>query len=183
MNRLQKAALLTRLIGELRNKDSWCGETHVQKAAYFAREIAGVDMGHEFVLYRHGPFSFDLRADLTGLRADGMTTLEIQYPYGPRIQITDHAHYIQGFYPRTLKKHEKGIGFIADQLGGMGVSELERLGTAFFLSRSPDMRNASEDKIGERVHELKRHISPREAIAALREARKIEAEARESFPL
>ena len=182
MDRLRKAALLTRLIERLREAGSWCGETHVQKAAYFAREIAGVDMGHEFVLYRHGPFSFDLRADLTGLRADGMTTLEIQYPYGPRIQVMDHAHYIQSFYPRTLKTHEKGIGFIAGKLGGMGVADLERLGTAFFLSRSPNMRDAGDDRIGARVHELKRHISPREAIDALREARKIEAEASESFP-
>lgn len=182
MDRLRKAALLTRLIERLRERGSWCGETHVQKAAYFGQVLAGLNMDHEFVLYRHGPFSFDLRADLTGLRADGMTTLEIQYPYGPRIQVMDHAHYIQSFYPRTLKKHKKGIGFIAGKLGGMGVADLERLGTAFFLSRSPNMRNVGDDKIGERVHELKRHISPREAIAALREARKIEAEAKDLFP-
>ena len=182
MDNLRKAALLTRLIERLREKGSWCGETHVQKAVYFAQAVAGVDMGYEFVLYRHGPFSFDLRSDLAGLRADGMTELEIEYPYGPRIVTTDQAGYIQGFYSRTLEKTQKEIDFVVDRIGDKGVVDLERLGTGFFLSRSNALKDASEEKIAQRVHDLKRHISPREAMLSLREARKIADDASKLFP-
>lgn len=181
MDRLPKAALLTRLIAKLRDEGSWCGETHVQKAAYFGKALAGLDMDHEFVLYKHGPFSFDLSGELTTLRGDGLVSLEVRYPYGPRIAPTDRAEYIQGFYPKTLKQHERGIEFVARKFGDKGVADLERLGTAFFISRSPNMANASDDEIAQHVNKLKRHISPMEAVGALREARKIEAEARESF--
>lgn len=181
MDRLRKAALLTRLIGELWKKDSWCGETHVQKATYFAKEVAGIDLSHEFVLYRHGPFSFDLRSDLAGLRADGMTALEVQYPYGPRIALTDRAAYIQSFYPKTLKRYRNKITFVASKLGNKGVADLERLGTGFFLSRHGSMKNAGDEEIGRHVNRLKRHISPADAIEGLQEAREIEAEAKARF--
>jgi len=56
MDRLQKAALITRLLQNLRSKHSWCGETHIQKAAFFAQELMEVPLGFEFILYKHGPF-------------------------------------------------------------------------------------------------------------------------------
>ena len=72
MNRLPQAAIVTRLTGRLRDQGSWCGETHLQKAMYFLQELMEVPTGFEFILYMHGPFSFDLRAELTSLRADGL---------------------------------------------------------------------------------------------------------------
>ena len=95
MDRMRTAALLTRLMEELRNKESWCGETHVQKVAFFAQELTGIPMNFEFILYKHGPFSFDLRDELTALRADGLLKLETQWPYGPRISPTQQGEYIK----------------------------------------------------------------------------------------
>ena len=39
-----------------------------QKAVYFLQEIFDVPTGIEYILYKHGPYSFDLTADLTALR-------------------------------------------------------------------------------------------------------------------
>src|SRR6266545_4036200 len=66
MKRLQRAALLTELVEQMRAHDSWCGETHLQKATYFLQELLDVEMDYDFVLYKHGPFSFDLRDELGG---------------------------------------------------------------------------------------------------------------------
>jgi uncharacterized protein YwgA len=60
MDRLRRAAILTRLIEQLRNGGSWCGETHVQKATFFLQELLNVPLSLDFILYKHGPFSFDL---------------------------------------------------------------------------------------------------------------------------
>ena len=59
MDRLRRAAILTQLVGNLRREGSWCGETHVQKATFFLQELMEVPLGFNFVLNKHGPFSFD----------------------------------------------------------------------------------------------------------------------------
>ena len=176
MDRLRKAALTTRLIGKMRNKGSWCGETHVQKATYFAQQLGGVSMGYEFILYKHGPFCFDLRDDLTALRADGIIELETQWPYGPRIVPTSQSDYIQGKYPRTLRKYEKEITFIADVLGDKGVVDLERLGTALYVSAKLG-NDVSDKKMAEHITERKPHISSTEALDAIRKVVDLTAQA------
>src|SRR6516225_10114425 len=100
MDRLRMAAVLTRLIEQLRARGSWCGETHVQKATLFLQDLMCVPLGFDFILYKHGPFSFDLRDELTSLRADGLIKLEPQWGYGPRIATTDRSHYIQDYTQR-----------------------------------------------------------------------------------
>ena len=181
MNSVRKAALLTRLIDKLREKGSWCGETHIQKAAYFAKTLAGVDMDHDYVLYKFGPFSFDLGADLTGLRADGLTKHEVVDPYGARIATTGRAACIQGRFPKTLGKYEAGLEFAAGNVGDRGVAELERVGTALFLLRKRGSA-AADIEIAERITELKPRIPPGKALAGVAAARALEAAARKAFP-
>src|SRR5712691_6659948 len=106
MDRLRRAALLTRLIEQLRQSGSWCGETHVQKATLFLQQLMRVPLGFDFILYKHGPFSFDLRDELTSLRADELVKLEPQQGYGPRIVTTDRSAYIQELYSKTLEQYD-----------------------------------------------------------------------------
>jgi hypothetical protein len=61
MERLQRASILLTLNEELRRAGSWAGETHMQKATYFLQELTRIPLEFDFVLYKHGPFSFDLR--------------------------------------------------------------------------------------------------------------------------
>ena len=80
MERLQRAAILLSLAENLRDKGSWCGETHLQKAAYILKEMFGVPLDVDFVLYKHGPYSFDLTDDLARFKADGILQEEVM-PY------------------------------------------------------------------------------------------------------
>ena len=180
-DRLGRAALLTLLIEKLRENDSWCGETHIQKAVYLTQIIAGIPLGYEFILYKHGPFSFDLRDELTALRADMMVDLEIKWPYGPKIVPTEQSKYIQSHYPKTLQKYESRIEFVASKLGAKDVVDLERLGTAVYVARRwPD--DVSVDARARRIVTLKPHIAPTDAYDAIREADKLSEEARKAFP-
>jgi hypothetical protein len=165
MDRLRRAALLTRLIEQLWQNGSWCGETHVQKAALFLQNLMHVPLGFDFILYKHGPFSFDLRGELTSLRADELVKLEPQRGYGPRIATTDRSKYIQGLYSKTLAKYDGSISFVAQKLGRRGVADLERLATAFYVTD-----NFGELSIEERAMKLtavKPHIDRDEAIEAI----------------
>jgi len=168
MERLERDAILIRLIEALRKEGSWCGETHVQKATYFLQAMVDVPMGFEFILYKHGPFSFDLRDELAAMRADGLIALSVQNPsYGPSI-VPDEATAtaLKNRYPKTLGQHEGSIAFVVKRLRDKPVVDLERLATAYFVSREIE-RSGDAHARAKRVNELKPHISVEEAFEAI----------------
>lgn len=178
MNRLQKAALVGHLIQKLHEKGSWCGETHVQKATFLLQEMMGVPLEFDFILYKHGPFSFDLRDELTSMRADGLVELKPQWPFGPRIVPTDRSVYIKGLYSKTLATYDDCIVFVAEKLGNKGVADLERLATAFYVTEGVGTDRPADERAEELIR-LKHHITPGDALSAIAEIDKILNEAGE----
>lgn len=168
MERLQRDALILSLIENLRTKGSWCGETHIQKATYFLQELSGVPLEFEFILYKHGPYSFDLSDELTAMQADSVLKLQFQqYPYGPSYIHGGSSKLIKELYPKTLKMYNPKVKFIADKLGGKGVAELERLATALYVTRTINTDSNIESR-AQCIHKLKPHISLDEARDAVR---------------
>lgn len=169
MKRLQRAAVLTTLADRLRERGSWCGETHLQKATYFLQELLNVPVEYEFILYKHGPFSFDLRDELSTMYADGLLKLKPQAPpYGPTVVTTPDGKVFQERFPKTLGRHEKRIDFVARRLGDKGVSALEGLTTALYVSREMGTETPVSER-AKRLHSLKPHISNEQAKALVEE--------------
>lgn len=178
MERLKKAAIVTSLIERLRERGSWCGETHIQKATLFLQDMLKVPTDFDYILYRHGPFSFDLRDELTALRGDEILKIEPQSPpYGPKIGVTERAAYIQGLFRKTLADYNPRVDFVADQLGAKGVSELERLATALWVTRNHASMPVADRAVG--VTNLKPHIEISEAEAAIRTVDTMRRESRD----
>src|SRR5713101_1542239 len=89
MNRLECDAVIIALVESLSTHNSWCGETHIQKSAYFLSRLEQDAVCFSFILYKHGPFSFGLRDQLTALRARSFLQLEATFPWGSRFRSTD----------------------------------------------------------------------------------------------
>lgn len=176
MGRIKNAALITKLVERLRDHESWCGETHIQKTVYFLQHLMDVPLGFCFILYKHGPFSFELRDELTALRADNLLTLEYNTRYSPRIATTSQSKYIQDRFPITLARYDGRISFVARRLGPKGVVQLERLGTALFVRLEAD--KSAEHRVG-RIMALKPHIAEHEAVRAVREVDQILCDSRD----
>lgn len=176
MDRLKRGAILVQLIRELRENGSWCGETHLQKGTYLLQALTKVPLGLEFILYKHGPFSFDLRDELTGLRADEVLALQPQWPYGPRIVLTEQSNYIRRLYSRTLERYQNKISFVAEKLGGRDVADLERLATAYFISER--LGGASIEERANELTKVKPHIPMELAKVAVQTVDRIAEEAR-----
>lgn len=168
MNLKQKRAVISKLVESLQEQGSWCGETHIQKATYCLQEVTSVPLEFNFILYKHGPFSFDLRDELTAMRAYGFLDIRVNpYPYGPSLCITEMAKALTQDLPKTLQKFNKKINFIAATLGDKGVAELERLATALFVAREENLKNT--DERANVIHKLKPHVSIAQANAASRD--------------
>ena len=162
---------------QLRAHASWCGETHVQKATYFLQEVLGVPTGFEYILYKHGPYSFDLTAELTALRADFLMEYNHRSPgYGPALVPTSTSAELRARYPRTLGQYARRIEFIARVFGAKGVAELEKLAPAIYVTRELGASAGASERAS-RLHALKPHVNPADAIAAVHECDRITGEA------
>ena len=179
MNRLQRAAVLTQLAHELADQGSWCGETHLQKATYFLQELLEVPTEFEFTLYKFGPYSFDLGDELTALRADELLDLKVRHPsYGPSYVPTETSQSLRARYPFTLRKYGELISFVATKLGRKGVTELERVATALYVTLEMPENDAVTGR-ARRLRELKPHVPLEAAKAAVEEFDEIAAAAQE----
>ena len=181
MDRLPQAAIVTKLAKRLRHYGSWCGETHIQKAMYLLQDLLEVPTGFDFVLYKHGPYSFDLSDELTSLRADGLLVLQPQAaPYGPRFAVTPLTKRLHASFPKTLAKHSESIEFVARALGGKRVDELERLATALYVTKQRASEHVgSVQSRAKCLNRLKPHVSVQAAAKAVEEIDQLTAQLQE----
>jgi uncharacterized protein YwgA len=175
MNRLEKIAAILRLIEKLKAAGSWCGETHIQKALYLLQELTDVTTYFEYVLYKHGPFSFELHDELASICVDGLVRIVPQpAPYGPRWEITDAGCRFEGKFVDLISKLDPPIAFVAKNLGNKTVAELERLATALLVSRDSWTENAQSR--ARRLNELKRHVTGEKALQAVHQVDSLRAD-------
>jgi len=83
-NKLKRYAVVTLLVEKLNKHGSWCGETHIQKAMYFLKELFPEIVDYSFMLYKYGPFSFELRDDIGIMVTEGILDVVPMFPYGPK---------------------------------------------------------------------------------------------------
>jgi hypothetical protein len=168
MKRRQREAVIAALDDKLADHGSWCGETHLQKGVYALQDLLNVPTGFPFILYKYGPFPRELRAELGSMHVDGFLTLVAQpQPYGPTLQTTDTAReQLQARCPKTLRRYDRHLEFVAENFGGLGVGELERLATALWVRKRelPDVDIASQ---AARISQHKPHVPEEQAREAL----------------
>jgi uncharacterized protein YwgA len=167
MNRLQTNSLLLALVEQLRADGSWTGETHMQKATYFLQHLMDVRFGFDFILYKHGPFSFDLRDELTAMRAQGFLRLEPQYPYGPTLIVEEKSELLRNAFRTVVEGYLPKIRFVSEKLASKSVTQLERTATALYVTLEGQATTTTERV--KRLTHLKPHISWEDAQAAISE--------------
>jgi hypothetical protein len=165
MKQLQRYAVILSLVEALGQKGSWCGETHIQKSTYFLQDILGVPLGFGFILYKHGPFSFDLSDELMVMHANEIIQLKLRPPYGPSIIQGPNSERLKQQFPKTIQKYKDQVEFVANELGTYAVAELERLATALYVSMNRTDLNKEAKAFY--IHKIKPHISVEEANRSL----------------
>ncbi|WP_291323016.1 hypothetical protein [Desulfonatronospira sp.] len=168
MERLSNNVVTLKLLDSMREYGSWAGETHLQKAAYILKKLHNVPLSNEFVLYKHGPFSFDLRDELAQLQAAGQIRVEPQpAPFGPKLGISPVGKNLLQRLEYRWKPYQDQIEQVAQWLSGYGVKKLEQLATALYVISELPHEDASVCQ--SRLQEYKPHVSDVDAQAAIAE--------------
>ena len=165
----EQHCLIAAMVERMRESDGWAGETHIQKGLYFWKTLCGAPFSYSFILYKHGPYSFDLHNDMGQMMADRILTLEPRYPYGPSFLPGRSATSLAKRYEETLKRHRGSMEFIVTSVGNLDVRTLERYATALYVIKGHPGINDTE--LERMITKLKPHISSEQASEALRAVR------------
>jgi uncharacterized protein YwgA len=160
----------------LRSEGSWCGETHIQKALFLCQEIALVPSRFKFILYKHGPFSFELSDHLQGLILDDLVRVRTRPPYGPTLEVSEEGRTLAAEALRNNSAAER-IALMSKRLSAKNVAELEKLATAIYVNGKLGL-DATVRQRAEYLTTLKPHVSLDAALKAFDEAKEI----KEAFP-
>lgn len=169
MNGNESSVIELGLLQALSARGSWCGETHLQKATYLLAELEDVKVATDFTLYKHGPFSFDLRDQLSELKGDGLIDLKVRAPrYGPSLELTERGEALMERSSRALESYEPAIDAVASIVRDRGVADLERLTTAIYVQR--ELGRTGVEAVATEMRKLKPHVTWEEAVEAAQEA-------------
>lgn len=168
MEKLSNNAVTLKLLDSLREHGSWGGETHLQKAAYLLKEMHNVPLGNAFILYKHGPFSFDLRDELAQLRTAGQIQVEPQpAPFGPKLGLSGVGENLLKRLQYRWEPYKDQIDQVAQWLSGYGVKKLEQLATAWYVVN--ELPQGDFSVWLRRLQEIKPHVGEDDAQAAIGE--------------
>lgn len=150
-------AVIVDLAKRLRAKGSWCGETHLQKAIFILQDITRANFNYKFVMYKHGPYSFDLKNELAAMKASGVIDFVFHVKgYGPSIRSTKFGERLYDVNKENIQEYQKISQFIADWFASEDVRYLERVATAYFVT-SKHLREPVGTR-ARRLNSLKPHV-------------------------
>ena len=177
MRGLETQAVVLALVQKLRERDSWCGETHIQKAADTLRTLfADALPDLEFMLYKYGPYSFDLNAILNTMLADSFLRLESQPGYGPRFSAGETAWYLERHCMAAMEQWNRQLDFVAERVSPLNVKQLEPLATALMVLE--ENGDGDEQALLAQLKQKKPHVDDATGHWAIEEARKLRVDAK-----
>lgn len=166
MDKSANIALIFHMVAKLREKGNWTGETSIHKSLYILQKLMDVPIDYEFTLYIHGPFSFELRDELSRCIAYNYLDLEYVSPiYGPKYSLTQQAEQYLNIKSHLIDQYKQNVSEVCDIVSDKGVVSLEKLATALYVIK--ELHHTGEKAIQE-LNDLKPHISIDEASEAVR---------------
>ncbi len=165
-------ALIGAIVKSLKENGSWTGETHIQKACYIAKTTRNIPIGVDFILYKHGPYSFDLTKSLGHMFSRDVIQRDVHAGgYGPSYRVNE------GFWLSLTRAvgaifnpYRDELEFVCRELGPKNVAELERVATAVYVRLEQPEFRADRAAAGRRLIELKPHFSAQTAAEGFDES-------------
>ena len=159
----RKHAFILEVIQGLKAVANWTGKTHVQKTLFLVNEATPVQVPFDFVLYKHGPYSFDVETELEQMKSYDAIAIQPISSYGVILNPSGNADVVD-LLGSITQAEKDSIQEICRFVGSKGVVDLERLATVVWVRNRDKISDSQE--VANRVHTLKPHVSLADAEAA-----------------
>ncbi len=149
-------AIILGVIENLHKNGSWTGRTHVQKTLSLLNDRGSMQIPFEFVIYRHGPYSFDVESELAQMRSYGALEVEPNSQgYGVVLSPGPQADLARKIKPLS-EEDQKAIEDACCFVGAWGVAKLEQIATTSWIRKKENV--SDREGVAKRLHQLKPHI-------------------------
>jgi hypothetical protein len=167
-----KHELILSVIKKLKQNGSWAGKTHVIKSIYLLQSFSNNDkIRFDFILYKHGPYSFELENELAVMKSyQAITSDRLYSEYGESLKPGENENIPKKHY-NLESKLQKDIDKVCRLVGQKNVKELEGLATITWIIKNENI--SDEDAILNRLSKLKPHISAEDGEIAFNEIKKV----------
>lgn len=159
----KKHLMILEVIERLNKYGSWTGKTHVQKALFLLSATGKAVVPFQFVLYKHGPYSFDIEDEMEQMKGYAGIVSAPMSGYGVTLDTGSSAPFIRK-EARLTDGEKAEIERVCKFVGSKKVTELERIATAAWIRTRENITDAV--KVAARLHALKPHVSTSEAAEA-----------------
>lgn len=134
MDRYANQAIVLELLKLMKSASSWCGETHLQKSVFILEYgLSNSSLHYAYIMYKHGPYSFDLHDELSSMISNGMIEVESRNGYGSSLFVSDLGMRILERFPNTVGAQRDDLSMVASRFSAKTATELERIATALFV--------------------------------------------------
>lgn len=165
MSELNGYAIVLRAVRCLNAAKSWTGKTHVIKSLYIASTKTALPF--EFVLFKHGPYSFDANDAIESMSAVGFLNLTATPPYGVQLKPGRFEGLLdESVDPSTVAVVDRAIELV----GNVGVQELEAFATSIWVAEKNGFEG--NDAWLKAVKELKPHLADKLIMDGIAKAKK-----------
>jgi len=160
-------AIILKIIESLQANGSWTGKTHIQKSIFLFQETTPVDKLFTFVLYKHGPYSFEIEDELEQMKSYAAISIKAVGQVGVELKPSVNAAYVED-HAALSSTERQNIEKIGEFVGAKNVMELERIATTVWVRSREGLTDSTA--VAARVHALKPHVSISDALTADKEA-------------
>jgi len=113
MTRRQRDAIIVDIVTAFAEAGYRCWEPDIQNTVYTLQELVGVPLGFRFIPYKQRLFSFDLRDEITSMRADCLIDIRLHSQWqGPGLVVTETGWAFRERWPRTVERYAEIVRFI-----------------------------------------------------------------------
>lgn len=159
-----KHSTILAVVEGLLRRGSWTGKTHVQKALSLLSDARLIPPQFDFVLYKHGPYSFDVENEIEQMRSyEAVNIYANPNGYGVTIRPGTNAFFVKRQAPLSAG-HQAAIEKVCEFVDARSVTVLERLATAAWIRTNQAITETAE--VARRLNALKPHVSIADAVAA-----------------
>ena len=116
-----------------------------------------------FVIYKFGPYSFDLAHLIGEIHSCRLVELMLQWWFQPKIKV---MRYGKDFYEdinELCYKYRKQIEFVKEELGSQNLSEIELLATGLYIISYEKVHDKTVENRSRILNHLKSHIKLNDA--------------------
>ena len=132
-------AIIRYLVDELGD----VGKTKIQKIIYFLQHAFGVPLDYVYTMYYFGPYSEELNNNLLDMKLQNYLHIEAA-PDGYGYHVRPGNEVIDSTIYDKIKPYKRQLDDCLDKFGQSSPSDLELLGTLYFVKRNEDKLTKEE---------------------------------------